>query len=101
MPNFEDFLNQRAQFMPWIEQFSPYVLATKDAPPVYLFYDSVPALGEPYKDPPHSANFGAGLVEKLKTLGVNYEFNYPGAPGVKHPNIFDFITENLKNPEKK
>ena len=51
--------------------------------------------GQPYKDPPHSANFGAGLVEKLKSLGVEYEFNFTGATGVKHPNIFDFLLEKL------
>jgi hypothetical protein len=55
---------------------------TADDPPVYLFFDSVPTLGQPHKDPPHSANFGAGLAEKLKTLGVPCELNYPG---VVHP----------------
>jgi hypothetical protein len=81
--------------MPWIQQFSPYALAAPGCPPVYLFYDSVPARGQAYKDPPHSANFGAGLVEKLKSAGIEYEFNYPGAPAVKHPNIFDFLREKL------
>jgi len=95
LPNFQTFVDQREKLLPWINDFSPYALVTADAPPVYLFYDSVPALGQPYKDPPHSANFGAGLVEKLKTLGVEYEFNYTGAPGVKHPNIFDFLLEKL------
>jgi len=81
--------------MPWIRQFSPYELASAGAPPVYLFYDSPVALGEPWKDPPHSANFGAGLVEKLKQVGIEYEFNYPGATGVKHPDIFGFLLEHL------
>jgi hypothetical protein len=34
-------------------------------------------------------------VEKLKRLNIEYEFNYPGATGVKHPNIFDFLLEKL------
>jgi hypothetical protein len=53
-------------------------------------------LGQPYKDPPHSANFGAGLAEKLKQAGVEFEFNYPGGPGVKHPDGFGFLSEKLK-----
>jgi acetyl esterase/lipase len=92
---YEEFLEKRGQLMPWIQEYSPYALATSAAPPVYLFYDSPPALGQPYKDPPHSANFGAGLVEKLKQAGVEFEFNYPGAAGVKHPDIFGFLTEKL------
>lgn len=96
LPTFDEFLTRRAELMPWILEYSPYALATKDDPPVYLYYDSVPMLGQPYKDPPHSANFGAGLVEKLKTLGTEYEFNYTGAKDVKHPDIFAFLLEKLK-----
>lgn len=96
LPSYQDFVNKRAELMPWIEDFSPYLLATADDPPVCLFYDTVPAMGQPAKDPPHSANFGAGLVEKLKTVGIEYEFNYPGAPGLKYPNLFDFLKEKLK-----
>jgi len=95
--NYQEFLDEREQLLPWIQDYSPYALATPAAPPVYLFYDSVPALGQPYKDPPHSANFGVGLAEKLKSVGVEYELNYPGATGVKHPDIFSFLTEKLKS----
>lgn len=96
LPSYPSFLDKRGELMPWIRQFSPYELASKSAPPVYLYYDSPVVLGEPWKDPPHSANFGAGLVEKLKTLGVEYEFNYQGATGVKHPDIFSFLLEKLQ-----
>ncbi len=96
LPSMRAFIDQRDALLPWIEQFSPYALATADDPPVYLFYDSAVAMGQPAKDPPHSANFGAGLVEKLKSVGVEYEFNYPGGPGVKHPDMFAFILEKLK-----
>ena len=96
LPSMADFIAKRAALLPWIQRFSPYELATADDPPVYLFYDSVPALGQPHKDPPHSANFGAGLAEKLKTLGVPCELNYPGAPGVAHPDMFLFLTEQLQ-----
>ncbi len=99
-PSYQAFVDQREKLMPWISQFSPYLLASADDPPVYLFYDSAPALGQPFKDPPHSANFGAGLVEKLKSVGAPYEFNYTGSKEVKHPDIFSFLTENLKIPSK-
>jgi len=101
LPSYEDFLKRREELMPWIQDYSPYALATSDDPPVYLFYDSVPALGQPYKDPPHSANFGAGLVEKLKAVGIEYEFNYTGAKDVKHPDIFGFLLEKLQVNSKK
>jgi len=94
--NFQDFLDQREQWAPWIQEFSPYALATADAPPTYLFYDTVPAVGQPHKDPPHSANFGAKLAERLKSLGVECELNYPGAPDVKHPDMFAYLLEKLK-----
>lgn len=96
LPSMADFIAKREVLTPWIKRFSPYELATPDDPPVYLFYDSVPALGQPHKDPPHSANFGLGLAEKLKTIGAPYELNYPGAPGVEHPDMFRFLAKHLK-----
>jgi acetyl esterase/lipase len=96
LPSYQSFLDKREALMPWIKEFSPYELATPDDPPVYLFYDSAPAMRQPYKDPPHSANFGRGLVEKLKAVGIPYEFNHTGAKDVKHPDIFSFLVEKLK-----
>ena len=96
LSNFQQFVDRRAELLKWIEDYSPYALATSDDPPVYLYYDSAPGLGQPCKDPPHSANFGAGLVERLKAVGIEHEFNYPGAPDVKHPDIFSFLTEKLQ-----
>ena len=96
LPNFESFIEQREKLLPWINEYSPFVLATADDPPVYLFYDTPPALGQPHKDPPHSANFGVELDKKLKSLGVECEFNYPGNPELKEPNMFKFILEKLK-----
>lgn len=95
LPSYQAFVDAREKLKPWIQEFSPYELATPDDPPVLLFYDSVPAMGQPAKDPPHSANFGFGLAGKLKAVGLDYELIYPGAPGVKHPGLFDFLTEKL------
>ena len=96
LPSMADFIAKRDALMPWIKRFSPYELATADDPPVYLFYDSVPALGQPHKDPPHSANFGLGLAEKLKAIGAPFELNYPGASGIEHPDMFRFLAKHLK-----
>ena len=85
--------------LPWIQEYSPYALVTADAPPVYLFYDQdTPAIGQPSKDPNHTANFGLKLKEKLDALGVECELVYPGAPGVKHANVGDYFIEKLKMP---
>ncbi|MBS0211533.1 MAG: hypothetical protein JSS27_21535 [Planctomycetes bacterium] len=45
-------------------------------------------MGQPAKDPRHSANFGAPLAQRLKQLGVECEFNYPGAPDKAHEHVF-------------
>ena len=41
-----------------------------------------------------------GLVEKLKSAGVEFEFVYPGAAPVKHPDLFEFVREKLKPTPK-
>lgn len=101
LPSYDSFLEKREELMPWIKKLSPYELASADDPPVYLYYDSAADMGKPFKDPTHSANFGAGLAEKLDEVGVVYEFNHRGATDVKHPDIFGFLVENLKEPEAK
>ena len=93
---FEAFLEGREKILPWIREYSPYELVTSDDPPVGLYYNAVPAMGQEQKDPTHSANFGLGLQEKCKSLGVECELVYPGAPGVKHTSYYDFIVAKLK-----
>ena len=97
LPGMKEFLDKREVLMPWIQEFSPYALASSDDPPVLLFYDNAPNLGQPYKDPPHSGNFGAGLAEKLKQLGLEYEINYNNDYGhMKYPDLFSFLLAKLK-----
>jgi arylsulfatase A-like enzyme/acetyl esterase/lipase len=92
---FEQFLRGREQILPWIVEYSPYALVTADDPPVYLAYGSPPALGKPEKDPTHTANFGVKLAERLAEAGVGCELVYPGAPGVKHATVPDYLIEVL------
>ncbi len=97
LPDMKTFVEQRDSLLPWIERFSPYALASGDDPPVLLFYDNPPNPGQPYKDPPHSANFGAGLAEKLKAVGIEHEINFNNDyPNMKYPDLFGFLISKLK-----
>ena len=102
LSNMDEFLAKRKMLMPWIEQFSPYALASAGAPPVLLFYDNPPNPGQPYKDPPHSAYFGAGLAERLRVLGIEHEINYNNDYAkMKYPDLFGFLLAKLKTAPAK
>ncbi|MBV9657553.1 MAG: alpha/beta hydrolase [Verrucomicrobia bacterium] len=93
---YKEFLTRRSEFLSWIKEYSPYEQASAGDPPVYLYYPTPPALGQPQKDPTHTANFGVKLKEKLDQLGVECELVYPGAPNVKHKSIETYLIEKLK-----
>lgn len=95
--SMQEFLAKRDSLMPWIERFSPYALASADDPPVLLFYDNPPNLGKPpAKDPVHSGNFGAGLAEKLRAVGIEHEINYNNDyDHMKYPELFGFLKAKL------
>ena len=98
---FAQFLAAREQILPWIKEYSPYELVTADDPPIYMIYSAPPALGQPQKDPTHTSNYGVKLQEKLRTVGVECELVYPGAPDVKHANVEAYLIEKLKAPAAK
>ena len=93
---FADFLGQREKILPWIAEYSPYALVSRDDPPVYLLYKSPPAIGKAQKDPTHTSNFGVKLEEHCKAKGVACELVYPGLSGVKHANTTAFLISELK-----
>jgi len=80
-------------------EYSPIVLTDAGDSPVYLLYDSAPAIGKEQKDPTHTANFGVKLQEKLQSIGVPCELVYPGVPDVIHPTIEDFLIQKLAPAE--
>lgn len=85
------------QLRAWIAEYSPYSLATKDDPPVYLYYPSdVPERGGEPRDPVHSANYGALLAEKLEALGVEHEFVHKGVAEPRHRDSVGYLVEMLK-----
>jgi acetyl esterase/lipase len=99
---FEKFLAARDTIQPWIEEYSPYALASADDPPVYLHYVTPPALGKPQEEATHSANFGVGLQQKLRRVGVECQLVYPGAPGVEFKEPHDFLIARLNAlPERR
>lgn len=95
--NFQKFFEGRDTILPWIKEYSPFELVTSDDPPVYCFFGAPPAMGQTQKDPTHSANFGLGLQEKCRKLGVECDVVYPGASGVKYRNTTEFLIAKLKN----
>jgi len=92
---FAQFLAGREQILPWIAEYSPYALVSADDPPIYLLYGSPPNLGQPEQDPTHTATFGVKLAERLQEAGVGCELVYPGAPGVKHATVLDYLIDVL------
>jgi hypothetical protein len=98
--DFKEFLAQREKILPWIEEYSPYALVRAGAPPIYMIYNTPPALGQEQKDPTHTANFGVKLQEKCRSVGVECELVYPGAPDVKHPTIASYLIDRLKRPKR-
>jgi acetyl esterase/lipase len=95
---FDEFLAKRDTILPWIAEYSPYALVTEDDPPVYLSYSTPPALGKEEKDPTHTSNFGVKLQEHCQANGVACELFYPGATGVTHATILEYILAKLKGP---
>ncbi len=96
---FQAFLAKRDEILPWIQEYSPYALVTKDDPPVYLVYTGPPAIGEEQKDPTHTANFGLKLQEHVQSVGGEAELVYPGAPNVVHEDLNAFLIAKLKGHE--
>jgi hypothetical protein len=74
-----------------------YAPVSSDDPPVYLYYNSPPALGQIQKDPTHTANFGLKLKMRCEAVGIGCEVQYPNAPGVKHKTTTDYLIATLKS----
>lgn len=92
---FNQFLQARDTIMPWIKEYSPYELLTADDPPVGLYYGGVPELGRAQPDPLHTANFGLGLQEKCKRVGVECELYYEGAPDIRYRTVQGYLIDKL------
>lgn len=95
--NFEQFLNERESILPWITEYSPYELVTKDDPSVCLIYSTPPAIGKEQKDPTHTSNFGLKLQEKCTNVGVDCEFIYDVKNKDKYIIATEYLIKQLKD----
>ncbi len=93
--NFDDFLAEREEIIPWINEYSPYALVSKNDPPVILIYTNSPAVGEEQANPTHTANFGLKLQEKCNDVGVECEFVY-GADVKASITATEYLIQKLK-----
>jgi acetyl esterase/lipase len=96
---FELALQNRDKILPWIREYSPIELVTKDDPPVYLEYpkqDKPPVVGEKQTDATHSAIYGVKLEEKLKAAGIECVLTYPGKKDETYGSMVKFLIAKLK-----
>jgi acetyl esterase/lipase len=95
---FELLIPNRERVLPWIKEYSPIELVSNDDPPIFLEYPdekTEPKLGEPQKDPTHSAIYGIKLEEKLKQAGVEVLLSYPARNDQKYMSSHEFLIEKL------
>ncbi len=99
---FELLIQNREKALPWIREYSPIELLSKDDPPLYLDYPNQktpPVLGQKEPDPTHSALYGIKFAEKAKAAGVECLVAYPaGAKDEVYGSVAKFLIAKLKAP---
>jgi acetyl esterase/lipase len=97
MKNLDEVEKNREKVAPWLKEYSPINLVTKDDPPIGLFYggDKDAKVGDSPKDPTHSPILGIKLAEKLKDVGVDVVLVYPGHPHEKYKSTADYLIDHL------
>jgi acetyl esterase/lipase len=96
---FELLVENRESVLPWIKEYSPIELVSKDDPPIYLDYSrqkTPPVVGQETLDPTHSAVYGVKLVERMQPLGVECDVFYPGKEDEKYGSVEKFLVAKLK-----
>ncbi len=93
---FQEFLAKRDTILPWIAEYSPWALVTPDDPPIFMSYETPPAMGQFQPNTAHSANFGVKLQERCKEQGVECELACPGLPEPKHHDAGQYLIQMLK-----
>jgi acetyl esterase/lipase len=95
---FKALLTNREKVMPWIKEYSPIELVSKDDPPIYLSYPNQkqpPQAGQKEPDPTHSAMYGVGLAEELEDTGVEVVLAYPGREDTRYGSLTKFLIAKL------
>ena len=97
LKNFQALIDNREKGKKWLEQYSPIELASKDDPPIGLYYggDKDAKRGDSPKDPTHSPILGMLLKQKLDKLGVENVLVYPDHPDSRYKNSTEFLIAHL------
>jgi acetyl esterase/lipase len=96
---FELLIENREKVLPWIKEYSPIELVSRDDPPIYLDYPNQkmpPKVGQVEADPTHSAMYGVELAKVLHAAGVEAVVAYPGHEDAKYGSIEKFLIAKLK-----
>ena len=95
---FDLLLKNREKVLPWIREYSPIELVSKDDPPLFLEYPkqaTKPVLGGKEPDPTHSAMYGIQLQKTCQTQGVPCDLVYPDNKSSKFSNSMEFLIQHL------
>jgi acetyl esterase/lipase len=96
LPNFQSLIDKREDVLEWIKEYSPIEHASKDDPPIAMFYGGeVPVVGASPKDPTHSGIMGVKLAERLESVGVDVVLVHPGQPHPSYRNAADYLIDRL------
>src|SRR5262249_27392514 len=98
LKGFQELYDQRDQVLKWIKEYSPIEHASRDDPPIGLFYGGVKGAkpGESHPDPTHSPVLGIKLAERLEALGVEVVLSYNGNPHPRYASAAAFLIDRLK-----
>ena len=98
LKNIKELQDKREGVLKWIKEYSPIEHATKDDPPIGLFYGGVKGAkpGENHPDPTHSPVLGMKLAEKLKSIGVDVVLSHTGNTHPQYPNAAAYLIERLR-----
>jgi acetyl esterase/lipase len=96
--DFDKWLADRDQWLPYIEKYSSDRLLTKDAPPFYLDYGQT--LPAPGTNPTsgelvHSPRWALAFQKLAQERGATVYVHFPGHPSEKYKNIWEFIYDRL------
>lgn len=97
---FELLIQNREKVLPWIKEYSPIELVSKDDPVLFLEYPNQktePVFGGKEPDPTHSAIYGIEFAKRCKEIGVDCRVSYPGKQDSEFQNSIDFLVKKLRN----
>lgn len=95
---FDLLIANREKVLPWIKEYSPMELVTKDDPAIFLDYPNqktAPKVGQAEADPTHSAMYGVQLAKKMEATGLECIVSYPGHKDEKYGSIAKFLITKL------